>query len=121
VALAAAGYDLVIGLHPHVAQPVEIVDGVPVVYSLGNYVFTTPGRFTDAAPGFGLIVTTEFRAGDRLTIRMRCIQTDNAVVSYQPRPCDPSQTRALLGSLNPKAVLRGDVAELDVRLHAGAR
>ena len=75
-ALATAGYDLVIGLHPHVVQPVEIVSGVPVIYSLGNYVFTTAGRFNDAVPGFGLTVTTEFRPG-RLTLTMRCIQTDN--------------------------------------------
>ncbi|MBK5287208.1 MAG: CapA family protein [Acidimicrobiia bacterium] len=117
-AFAAAGYDLVIGLHPHVVQPVEIVDGMPVVYSLGNYVFTTRGRFTDNAPGFGLVLTTEFASLDRVTLRMRCIQTDNAVVAYQPRPCDSAQAPALLGALNPKVVLRGDVGELDVRLPA---
>ena len=117
-ALAAAGYDLVVGLHPHVVQPVEIVDGVPVIYSIGNYVFTTPGRFTDAAPGYGLVLTTEFRASGRLTLRMRCIQTDNDVVLYQPRPCDASQARALLGSLNPQIELQGDVAQLDVQLPA---
>ena len=117
-ALAAAGYDLIIGLHPHVVQPIEIVRGVPVLYSLGNYVFTTPGRFTDAAPGFGLIVTTEFRASGRMVITMKCIQTDNEVVSFQPRPCDSSQTQALLGSLNPKVVVRGDVATLNVPLRS---
>ncbi len=115
-AFAAAGYDLVIGLHPHVVQPIEIIDGMPVVYSIGNYVFTTPGRFTDAAPGYGLVLTTSFGARDRLAIRMKCIQTDNAVVSYQPRPCDAGQVVALLGSLNPKAVVRGDGAELNLRL-----
>lgn len=115
-AFAAAGYDLIVGLHPHVVQPIEIVDGVAVVYSIGNYVFTTPGRFTDAAPGYGLVLTTEFGAGDRLAIRMKCIQTDNAVVSFQPRPCDANQAAALLGSLNPKAIVRGDIAELNVRL-----
>jgi poly-gamma-glutamate capsule biosynthesis protein CapA/YwtB (metallophosphatase superfamily) len=113
-ALAAAGYDLVIGLHPHVVQPIEIIDGVPVVYSLGNYVFTTPGRFTDAAPGYGLVLSTEFDAAGRLTLEMRCIQTDNEVVLYQPRPCDAGQARALLGSLNSKVVVRGDVAQLKV-------
>ena len=115
-ALAGAGYDLVVGLHPHVVQPVEIVDGVPVIYSIGNYVFTTPGRFSDAAPGYGLVLTTEFRAGGWLSLRMRCIQTDNDVVLFQPRPCDATQARALLGSLNPKVVFHGDVAQLDVRL-----
>ncbi|MBI1908490.1 CapA family protein [Candidatus Uhrbacteria bacterium] len=34
-----AGADLIIGAHPHVIQPIEVVDGVPVAYSLGNFVF----------------------------------------------------------------------------------
>ncbi|MDR3767213.1 MAG: CapA family protein, partial [Butyricicoccus sp.] len=33
------GADLVIGHHPHVAQEVEIYQGKPIVYSLGNLVF----------------------------------------------------------------------------------
>lgn len=37
--MVAAGADLVIGHHPHVPQGVQIVQGVPVCYSLGNYVF----------------------------------------------------------------------------------
>lgn len=41
-----AGADVVIGHHPHVTQPVEIYDGVPIFYSLGNLVFDqeTPPR-----------------------------------------------------------------------------
>lgn len=34
-----AGADLVIGAHPHVLQGIEFMDGKPVFYSLGNYVF----------------------------------------------------------------------------------
>lgn len=34
-----AGADLVIGAHPHVLQGIEYYRGVPVVYSLGNFVF----------------------------------------------------------------------------------
>lgn len=33
------GADLIIGAHPHVLQPWEVVDDVPVVYSLGNFWF----------------------------------------------------------------------------------
>lgn len=35
----AHGADVIIGAHPHVLQPWEICDGVPVVYSLGNFWF----------------------------------------------------------------------------------
>lgn len=34
-----AGADLVIGCHPHVLQGFEFYKGVPIVYSLGNYLF----------------------------------------------------------------------------------
>jgi len=37
--LADAGADLVIGHHPHVPQGVQIYAGVPICYSLGNFVF----------------------------------------------------------------------------------
>lgn len=35
-----AGADLVIGAHPHVLQGIEFMDGKPVFYSLGNYIFS---------------------------------------------------------------------------------
>ena len=34
-----AGADLIIGAHPHVVQPIELVRGVPVAWSLGNFIF----------------------------------------------------------------------------------
>ena len=34
-----AGADLVVGAHPHVLQGIEYYKGVPIVYSLGNFVF----------------------------------------------------------------------------------
>ena len=34
-----AGADLVVGCHPHVLQGFEYYNGVPIVYSMGNYLF----------------------------------------------------------------------------------
>jgi hypothetical protein len=39
-ALVAAGADLLLGHHPHVLQPMELIDGTPVYFSLGNCVFS---------------------------------------------------------------------------------
>lgn len=39
--LAEAGADLIIGDHPHVLQPLANVEGVPTIYSLGNYWFNS--------------------------------------------------------------------------------
>ena len=37
--LVDAGADVIIGHHPHVVQEVELYKGVPIFYSLGNFVF----------------------------------------------------------------------------------
>ncbi len=39
--LAEAGLcNLIVGSHPHVLQPMEVVNGVPIVYSLGNFCYS---------------------------------------------------------------------------------
>ena len=37
-----AGADLFLGHHPHVLQPVELYEGKPILYSLGNFLFVSP-------------------------------------------------------------------------------
>lgn len=39
--VAEAGADLIIGDHPHCLQQINIVKGVPVIYSLGNFWFNS--------------------------------------------------------------------------------
>ena len=39
--IAEAGADLIIGAHPHVLQPIGYCGNVPVVYSLGNFLFNS--------------------------------------------------------------------------------
>lgn len=39
--LVQAGADLIIGDHPHILQKIDIIDGVPVIYSLGNFWFNS--------------------------------------------------------------------------------
>lgn len=34
-----AGADAIIGTHPHVVQPLEVYQGKPIFYSLGNFIF----------------------------------------------------------------------------------
>ena len=47
---ADAGYDLVVGHGPHVEQPITSVEGMSVLYSLGNFVFGTPGTILERVP-----------------------------------------------------------------------
>jgi poly-gamma-glutamate synthesis protein (capsule biosynthesis protein) len=37
-----AGADIVLGHHPHVLQSVELRNGKPILYSLGNFLFVSP-------------------------------------------------------------------------------
>ncbi len=37
--LVGAGADAIIGAHPHVIQDIQTIDGAPVFYSLGNFIF----------------------------------------------------------------------------------
>lgn len=39
--IVSAGADLIIGDHPHVLQPISAMNGVPIVYSLGNFWFNS--------------------------------------------------------------------------------
>ena len=41
VDIVNAGANLIIGGHPHVLQKIDYVGNVPVVYSLGNYIFNS--------------------------------------------------------------------------------
>lgn len=39
--ITEAGADVIIGAHPHVLQRIDYVNGKPVVFSLGNYIFNS--------------------------------------------------------------------------------
>ncbi len=110
--LAEAGYDLAIGHGPHVAQHAEVVAGMPVLYSLGNFVFGTPGRFTADAPGFGLMATTTFGPEGIEELRLHCIRTDNDEVAFQPRPCSPAKADAALRAVHADIVVEDGVGML---------
>ena len=53
--LVDSGADLIVGMHPHVAQGCEIYKGKPIFYSLGNAVFNMPWLPTK----YGLIVSVD--------------------------------------------------------------
>ena len=105
---ARAGYTLVIGSHPHLAQEVEIVRGTPVLYSLGNFAFGSPGAYSRNAPGYSLIARTAFGQDGLQSVELTCIVTDNAIVGYQTRPCSTSQSQALMGRLGTTVTRKGE-------------
>lgn len=97
--ITAAGPDLVIGHHPHVAQPVEVRNGVPVLYSLGNAAFGTEGRFGEDHPPYGLVAVVDVEPHRIVRLELHAILVDNTVVNYQPRPATDVSARRFVESL----------------------
>ena len=50
--MADAGADMVIGHHPHVPQGVTVHNGVPICYSLGNFVFFQDTQLVHRKQGY---------------------------------------------------------------------
>ena len=96
----AAGANLVVGHHPHVAQPVDLSDGAPVLYSLGNAAFGTIGRFHGDRPPYGVVALVEMDRRHVVDVELRLIQVDNTMVRYQLQLAGRAvDRRAFLGRL----------------------
>jgi poly-gamma-glutamate capsule biosynthesis protein CapA/YwtB (metallophosphatase superfamily) len=112
-AFAEIGYDLVMAHGPHVQQPVGLLGDMPVIYSLGNFVFGTQGRFQkDGAKldPYGLIAKTFLGPKGIERIELRCILVDNLEVKYRPRPCTDQERADSYAKLGPGVVVEGDAA-----------
>ncbi len=79
--IAEAGADLIIGDHPHVLQPVTYCGDVPVVYSLGNFLFNS--RSLD-------------------TCLVRVTFTDEGLTGFQFIPARQSNCRVFLAEESEK-------------------
>lgn len=75
-ALVSLGADLIIGHHPHVIQNVEFINGVPVFYSIGNFVADAYLPNTSKS----LVVEASIDDG-RLSVRAKPLQ----LVNYMPQ------------------------------------
>lgn len=72
-----AGADLIIGAHPHILQGFEYYKGVPICYSLGNYLF---GNRT----GETLLLNATFDSDDELSIQLiPCERIDGILTKIQ--------------------------------------
>jgi poly-gamma-glutamate capsule biosynthesis protein CapA/YwtB (metallophosphatase superfamily) len=75
-----AGAAAVIGCHPHVTQTVEVIRGVPIVYSLGNFVFDYfPG---DPPEWTGWVVKLTFRSGQPVDLAMHSVKLDGSGIPH---------------------------------------
>lgn len=102
-AMVTAGFDLVVGHGPHIPQGVEFVGGIPVIYSLGNFVFGTLGRYPDKkAPGYGVVLRSFLTERGFERFEFTCLLIDNSKVRYQPKVCPPEEAQKVLTGLHDK-------------------
>lgn len=75
--VAAAGADLIIGDHPHCLQRISVVQGVPVIYSLGNFWFNSKTVDT------GMVKVTLNRDGLKEFQFIPCLQSGSRTTLLQ--------------------------------------
>ena len=74
-----AGADLVVGSHPHILQGFEYYNGVPIVYSLGNYLFGNGSADT-------LLLRAAFSPGGELTLELIPCKKANGILMRIQNP-----------------------------------
>ena len=72
--LVAAGADCIVGHHPHCLQTVETYKGVPIYYSIGNFIFDQKKPINTRAA----IVTGTITA-DSASFEMLLVEIENCV------------------------------------------
>lgn len=75
--VAAAGADLIIGDHPHCLQRISVVQGAPVIYSLGNFWFNSKTVDT------GMVKVTLNRDGLQEFQFIPCLQSGSRTTLLQ--------------------------------------
>ena len=90
------GADIVNGHHPHVAQGIEVYQGKPIIYSLGNFVFGTRGRFPAGEQGYGLVSRWLFEGKKLKWMLHTPIAVNNKIVGFQPQRATPEAARQAL-------------------------
>ena len=104
--LIEAGADLIIGHGAHMMQEIEYYRGKWIVYSLGNFVFNSQGRYERyGVDPFSLIASLELTEGEgrrSWKLKLYPIFTDNRITRYQGYFLEKKDFDKALGILEKK-------------------
>ena len=89
------GADLVLGHHPHVLQGLEIYNNRLIVYSLGNFSFSSYSRKAYES----MILKSYLTYNGLLYARIIPISVDNYEISFQPKILRGSRAEAIIANL----------------------
>jgi poly-gamma-glutamate synthesis protein (capsule biosynthesis protein) len=93
-----AGADLVIGSHPHWVQGLERYRGVPILYSLGNFV---ADQMWSLETRQGLIAHLIFRGKHLVGLRLHAVQIEDY---HQPRPLPAAEAEAVYQAIREASI-----------------
>ena len=105
--LRRAGADLIIGSHPHVAQPYEADSTHAIFYSLGNFVSNQRKRYCDG----GLMAEVELtlHPDEHITYKSEAVPVWVALPDYRILPFETADTMNLPAAYT---TFRTDISEL---------
>lgn len=91
-----AGADLVIGHHPHILQAVERYQEGLILYSLGNFTFSTYSNHVSSSA----LAEIEFSAGKFRELRLTPLNINNFDVQLQPQILQGAAAQAVFEELD---------------------
>ena len=94
------GVDAIIGHHSHQSQRIELRDGVPLLWNLGNGLFGTEGRFK-RGQGQSLLARMVVAKGKLKRLELLGLFVDNKQTGYQPHALSPDVAQEFIRSLAP--------------------
>lgn len=87
-----SGAIAVIGHHPHVLQEVEVYKGVPIFYSIGNFLFSSLPTHSVQE---GAVIRLTFDGGGPLAFDVVQLQVNNRLVKFRTRLLQDGEKSAL--------------------------
>jgi len=103
-----SGADLVIGHHPHVIQTISFVEGKPVIYSAGNFVF---GTLPLGKKQEGLAVRVYLSESSPPEYGLVELNVDNEDIDFRPKPLSSSFALKRFFEDDPPCRYERDLAE----------
>ena len=111
----AAGADVVIGHGAHALQELDFRADGTIIFSLGNFVFNSPGRYT-AAQGFPFsFVARLLLEPARAGVRLYPFFCDNKASGFLNRPVDAEEFERVLQTLEGRPIPRGPLRDMVTR------
>ena len=95
-----AGADAVVGAHPHIRQDIELIDGKPVIYSLGNFVFD---GFSDADNNTGSVLWMTVSAEGVTDWQLQAVHIDRSGNPHMARASTAHGSAEQLAEISPSS------------------